>query len=343
VDRLTPARRETLGRVIDLDDFTHVLVDDDGGYADGGTALLGFRDACAETGVAIALYTRVVDFVREGGRVRGAVVERWTGERRVVERRVVRADRLVLAAGSANAWLVRRAAGWEMPTFTSFHQLPYVRNSPDLGLHQVRVDVGEDGDRTAVEVADLPVVSHWRDIYFRPEGSGLVFGVHHRDLQPDDYRPTGGVIDTVRVGLDQVLVDRMVALMPYVPVLSSSGLNLGRSPDDIAGGAYYMNPEELPFEGEVPGTDGTVLYAGSGCGTGFKLGPGVAWLLVQRMTGVPRASRLIGSPALSAERAEYFYPPGTSRAELERLFRPVSEGGRLIEMGAAGIRPGAAR
>jgi hypothetical protein len=139
------------------------------------------------------------------------------------------------------------------------------------------------------------------------------------------------------VGLDQTMIAALLEAMPYFPILSSPGLNLGRSPDDIAGGAYYMNPEELPFEGEVPATGGALFYAGSGCGTGFKLGPGVAWLLVQRMMGVAQSERLIGSHALSAERAIYFYPPGTSRAELLGLFRPRAAGGRLIEMGAAGI------
>ena len=51
----------------------------------------------------------------------------------------------------------------------------------------------------------------------------------------------------------------------------------------------------------------------------------------------------MGLIRLSAERAEYFYPPGTSRDELLRQFRPVSEGGRLIEMGAAGIAVGRER
>jgi glycine/D-amino acid oxidase-like deaminating enzyme len=194
-----------------------------------------------------------------------------------------------------------------------------------------------------VEAIDAPVISHWRDIYFRPEGGGLICGTHHRLLQADDYQPTGGVIDTMRVGLDQVMLDHLLALMPHFPVLASGGLHLGRTPADIPGGSYYMNPEELPFEGEVPGTGGTVFYAGSGCGTGFKLGPGVAYLLAQRLAGVPPEGRLIRSAALSAERAPYFYPPGTSREELLRLFRPVAEGGRLIEMGAAGIAPGAAR
>jgi hypothetical protein len=61
------------------------------------------------------------------------------------------------------------------------------------------------------------------------------------------------------------------------------------------------------------------------------------------MAGLGRENRLIASHALSAERAEYFYPPGTSREELLRQFRPASEGGRLIEMGAAGIAVGQPR
>jgi glycine/D-amino acid oxidase-like deaminating enzyme len=340
-------RRANLEKILDPDDFTHVLVDDDGGFADGGTALTGFLDAGLQAGIAVSLYSRVVDFVRDGGRVTGVVFDRWTqdgAERRVTERVTALAPRIVLAAGRGNSALVRQVAGWEMPTFTSFHQLPYIRNTPDLDFAPARVRIGEPAvGWRELEVIDAPVISHWRNIYFRPEGHGLVCGNHHHALQPDDYQPTGGVLDGMRVGLDQVMLDDVVALMPRFPVLTSNGLNLGRTPADIPGGAYYMNPEELPFEGEVPGTDGSVFYAGSGCGTGFKLGPGVAWLAVERLMGVPREDRLIASPALSVERAEYFYPPGTSQEELLRLFRPVSEGGRLIAIGAAGIAPGTPR
>lgn len=346
-----PARRRNLEKILDVDDFTHVLVDDEGGYADGGTALAGFLEACQQADVAVSLYSTVTEFVRSGDRVTGVTFERWSqrgAERETVCRETVRADRIVLAAGRGNGALVRLAAGWEMPTFTSFHQVPYIRNTSDLDFAQTRYRAGEPAAGwREVEGIDAPVISHWRDIYFRPEGSGLICGTHHRLLQPDAYEPAGGTIDagsfTMRVGLDQVMVDSLVALMPHFPVLNSGGLNMGRTPADIPGGSYYMNPEELPFEGEVPGTGGTVFYAGSGCGTGFKLGPGVAYLLAQRLAGVPREARLVPSAALSAERAPYFYPPGTGREELLRLFRPVSEGGRLIEMGAAGIAPGAAR
>ncbi len=338
--RLGAGRRRNLERIMDVADSTHVLADDEGGFADGGTALDGFYEACLEAGVRFSLYSTATEFVREGERATGLVLERWSlqgAERHVVGRETVRADRIVLAAGRGNGALVRQAAGWEMPTFTSFHQVPYIRNSPDNDFAQARYTVGPPAARREVEMIDAPTISHWRDIYFRPEGSGLIFGTHHRELQPDDYRPIGGSISGMRVGLDQVMIDTLLDVMPHFPVLGSQGLNLGRTPADIAGGSYYMNPEELPFEGLVPGTGGTVFYGGSGCGTGFKLGPGVSWLLAQRMMGVSRADRLIASHALSAERAAYFYPPGTSREELLAQFRPISEGGRLIEMGAAGI------
>src|SRR5262245_8116606 len=244
---LTAPRRANLEKILDFNDFTHVLVDDDGGFADGGTALTGFLDAGLQAGVAVSLYSRVVDFVRTGGRVTGVVFERWThdgAERRMTERATALAPRIVLAAGRGNGALVRQVAGWEMPTFTSFHQLPYIRNSPDLDFAQARVRIGEPavGWREG-EVIDAPVIPHWRNIYFRPEGDGLVCGNHHHALQPDDYQPTGGIIDnggfTMRVGLDQVMLESVAALMPRFPVLTSNGLNLGRTPADIPGGAYY--------------------------------------------------------------------------------------------------------
>jgi glycine/D-amino acid oxidase-like deaminating enzyme len=337
---LPPGRRRNLERIMAVEDSTHVLADPDGGFADGGTALAGFYEACLDAGVAFSLYSSVRDFIRDGARVSGIVLERWSqrGEaREVVARETVTADRIVLAAGRGNAALVRRAAGWEMPTFTSFHQVPYIKNTADNDFAQTRYRVGPPSAPREIAMIDAPTISHWRDIYFRPEGSGLIFGTHHRLLQPDEYEPIGGEIAGTRVGLDQVMIDTLLEVMPHFPVLGSPGLNLGRSPRDIAGGAYYMNPEELPFEGAVPGTGGTLFYAGSGCGTGFKLGPGVAWLLAERLAGVPRERRLIASAALSAERAAYFYPSGTSCEELLRQFRPAAEGGRLIEMGAAGI------
>ena len=160
-------------------------------------------------------------------------------------------------------------------------------------------------------------------------------GNHHHALQPDDYQPAGGVLDGMRVGLDQVMLDSVVALMPRFPVLTSNGLNLGRTPADIPGGAYYMNPEELPFEGEVPGTDGSVFYAGSGCGTGFKLGPGVP------SPSIPRARAWRSCSASSARSAR---AAGSSRSAppasppAHRADDAVPAAGRTPH-DAAGVKP----
>ena len=50
-----------------------------------------------------------------------------------------------------------------MPTFTSFHQTPYIRNSSDLDFAQVRYPVGEPatGWREVEAIADAPLVSRW--------------------------------------------------------------------------------------------------------------------------------------------------------------------------------------
>jgi glycine/D-amino acid oxidase-like deaminating enzyme len=339
-----PAKRKTnLRKILELDDVTHVLTDGYGGYADGGTALLAFYEAALSRGVHVSLNSSVVDFLRAGDCIQGVAVERWVsgpgGTRERVRLEEIRARHVVLAAGQHNGRLVRLATGLEMPTFPSYHQTPYIRNTAELDLEQEPNEPPAAGERCAA-----PVISHWRDLYLRPEGSGLLVGGHHSLLHPDDYRPVGGVIDMggsrLQVGVDQVLLDKLLASMEYFPVLMSNGLNLGKRPSDISGGVYYMNPEEAPFEGQVPGAHGTLSYIGSGCGNGFKVGPGVAYLLFQRLCGVPLADRLIETPALSAERATYFFPKGTSRSELLGLFRPVEEGGRLRHRGSAGIASG---
>src|SRR5262249_33674552 len=157
-------------------------------------------------------------FLREKERVTGLVLERWSQpgtDRQVVARETVRADRIVLAAGRGNAALVRAAAGWGMPTFTSVHQVPDLRNSAANDFAQRRYTVGPPGARREVELIDAPTISHWRDIYFRAEGSGMIFGTHHRELQADDYQPRGGEIGGLRVGLDQVMIDTLLDVMPH--------------------------------------------------------------------------------------------------------------------------------
>src|SRR5262249_31354623 len=59
LERLSSGRRRNLERILDVDDSTHVLADEEGGFADGGSALTGFLEACLEAGVCVSLYSHV--------------------------------------------------------------------------------------------------------------------------------------------------------------------------------------------------------------------------------------------------------------------------------------------
>ena len=354
--RLSPERAGNLGKLLDVDDVTHVLVDDHGGYADGGTTLLAFLEACLDHGVDIVRQCCVSGLVRDGERVSGVRYQRWRsrpGEDGAASREVtaegqIRCQAVIVAAGAGSRRLIERCCDLRMPTFPTFHQTPMIENTPDTAFamrsYARHEPNGEGAGRTfQVSTVDLPVISHWRDLYFHSEGSGVTVGAHHRELHDEDYVPVGGSVgegDTaIEVGLSQVLVDKIIEHMEYFPALAGDGLRLGRRPSDVPGGFYVMNPEELPFEGPVPGTGDALFYIGSGSGTGFKLGPGLAYLLAQRIAGVPKDERLVTGDSLSVERNQYFYPGDTTDAKLLALFDP--DAGRFRHLGASGIKQSA--
>lgn len=351
---LPAARAENLPRIFDLGDVTHVLVDEHGGHADGGATLLAFFRAGLEQGVHFSLYSTVTGFRREGRAITGAILDRWKSRplpaggtvREVLRTEEVRLARTVIAAGLGSRRLLE-AVGLQVPFFLIHCQTPYARSTAHFPLsleeHPPPTGGKAEGSPSNLQLAALPAISHWRDFYFRPEGPGVLIGIHERTLYDEGYLPQGGKLslgDTLLpAGVAQPLLDRLIAHLDRFPLFGSPGLNLGRRPEEVPGGFYVINPEELPFEGEVPGTEETLYFIGSGSGTGFKLGPGVAYLLSQRLMGIPREERQIASVALSAERARYFYPRETSNACLRGLFEGTSEGGRFKQMGASGIAP----
>ena len=355
-DTLSAGRRANLGKLLDIDDVTHVLVDDLGGYADGGSSLIAFLEACLEHGVDVVRQCRITGFLREGERVNGVRYERWRSGnaadrttdrsgRETTAEGTVRCGAVVVAAGAGSRRLIERECDVKMPTFPTFHQTPMVENTPDTAFAMTsytREEPSGVGQLRTFEIStvDLPVISHWRDLYFHSEGNGVTVGAHQRELNDEDYVPVGGKIgegdDAVEVGLSQVLLDKIIDNMDHFPALAGDGLRLGRRASDVPGGFYVMNPEELPFEGPVPDTGESLFYIGSGSGTGFKLGPGLAYLLAQRMAGVPKDERLVSGNTLSVERNQYFYPATVTDAELRPLFHPAS--GRFRHVGASGIR-----
>ncbi len=64
LQRLPAACAENLPRIFDLEDVTHVLVDENGGHADGGSTLLTFFRAGLEHGVHFSLYSTVYSTVK---------------------------------------------------------------------------------------------------------------------------------------------------------------------------------------------------------------------------------------------------------------------------------------
>jgi glycine/D-amino acid oxidase-like deaminating enzyme len=354
LDKVGPARKANLAKVFHASDVTHVLVDDNGGYADGGTALLAFLEAALDAGADVARLSTVTGLVREAGAVRGVRYRRWRSRsdgdggtvRETTVEGEIRCGAVIVAAGAGSRRLLERELGVRMPTFPTYHQTPMVENTAEVGFSRTsfpREVASEDGSVETREVitADLPVISHWRDLYFHSEGMGLTVGAHHRELHSEDHVPRGGKIalddTTVEVGLSQVLLDKILDNLDHFPVLASQALRLGKRPEDVPGGFYIMNPEELPFEGPVPDAGG-LFYIGSGSGTGFKLGPGLSYLLAQRLTGVPQSERLIQDDTLSVERNRYFFPADTTDEQLRALFDPAS--GRFRNVGASGVGSG---
>ncbi len=351
---MSAARADNVRRLLDVDDITHALVDERGGYADGGSALIAFLEGCLEHGVDVVRQCHATGLVREGGSIVGVRYERWkrsgmeSGEaldgREVVASGEIRCGTVILAAGVGSRRFIERECALRMPTLPTYHQTPMIENTPDVGFTETtyeRKSVTSSGAARTFDVTtvDLSVISHWRDLYFHSEGSGVTVGAHHRELHDESYKPVGGRIggdvDAIEVGLSQVLVDKILENLDYFPALGGDGLRLGSKPIDVPGGFYVMNPEELPFEGPVPGTDERLHYIGSGSGTGFKLGPGLARLLAERLAGVPPEDRLVAGDTLSVERAEYFYPASTTDDELLALFDVTA--GRFRHMGASGI------
>jgi glycine/D-amino acid oxidase-like deaminating enzyme len=332
ISQLESIWRSNVERCFDQEDFTHVVWEDDGGWADGSGSLRLFAAAARRHDVEIVFNTRVTDFKRKGDRVIGVLAARPNHPD--AEPLIINADVVVLAAGLWLRHLVERATGLRMPVVPMYHQIVIAHTSPEFPLSTTQVSVAGGHTRTIVAI---PVISYWRDSYFRPEGDGILIGLHHSELQAEDYVPRGGELPGgIRVGLDQAMLDALVASAPQIPLLAEGAIKLGSRAEDLSGGHYVMNPEEMPFEGPVPGTDHSLFVIGSGCGTGFKLGPGVARLLADRLLGHVRSFKETGH-ALSIERAEYFYPSTTPDSDLHGLFKPVQAGGRFRHIGAAGV------
>ena len=132
----------------------------------------------------------------------------------------VMAERVVVAAGAAGPGLVEVGLGALTP-----HRRAY-RQSPRLN--------GPSSNRSPVLRAG--------GFTLRPQGGGytVIPPIPHPD--PWDYRPGGGRLLGVPVGLRREVLEAMLEMLEALPALASEALEVGRSLADVPG-AWLALPE----------------------------------------------------------------------------------------------------
>jgi len=230
-----------------LDDVAAAVYEPDGGYADATAAVNGFAEGAVRAGASIRTRTRVSAVRVDAGRVTGV---------ELADGRHVRSPRVLLAAGP---WTndVLATVGSSVPTFA---------------------------ERNVVAVLHLPgraktvlpsvFSDRSRRYYARPDGESVILlGGRTSRTAPVD-------------GLDRF--DRAVPLDESAEIVGRAGERLPQlGTADIRpgfAGLYDVSPDGLPIVGPVPGVKGLFVWTGTS-GHGFRLAPGLAALLVERMGG----------------------------------------------------------
>jgi sarcosine oxidase subunit beta len=148
---------------------------------------------------------------------------------------------LVVLTGGPKLAEVGRLAGLRIPAGGVRHQVAVTERHPDLDPGRVPM------------VFDLAA-----GLYWRPEESGLLFGMSNPDEPPGENRE-----------VDEAYLARMRArLAALVPV--TAGLGLRR----IWAATIDYTPDHLPIIGRAPGLDHVTVACAAGAG--MMWGPGVA-------------------------------------------------------------------
>lgn len=225
----------------------------EGGYGSAEAVALHYGHGAVRLGADLLLATRARPL--GGG---GLELERLAFERdmrlRVVRRDRLRADRVVVAAGAASAALLEAGLGRPVTLPRAFEQYPRLEARGRLPL--------ADG-RVALPVIAAPGAT------LRPHGDGLLVVPDPLAPDPAGYRPVGGRLLGVPVGLRRELVDALLAA-PRLRFLAWEGLDLGKSAERLRGAWQLLGPTRAEALGE-----GWVLLAGGR--DGFALGPAAAW------------------------------------------------------------------
>jgi glycine/D-amino acid oxidase-like deaminating enzyme len=253
-----------------VDDVELAAYEPDSGYGDGAGVANDFLARARELGVIYLPRTQAYELLRENDKVKG-----------------VRSDQgdfhapIVIAAAGPWTRPLFRAAGFDLPIETEFHQVAILKNA--AGMHSGGCACIDSGSAT----------------YFRPDGHdktliGDFYGT--RPIDPDNFpqRPSDESLET--------LIERACLRLPK---LENAEVMRGVT------GVYDMTPDSRPLLGEIPSIRG--LYACAGfSGMGFKISPAVG--LVMSELVLDGASTTVD---ISAFRPERFAEGQPIKAEYE--------------------------
>ncbi|GMA16245.1 hypothetical protein GCM10025871_25760 [Deinococcus metallilatus] len=112
----------------------------------------------------------------------------------------------------------------------------------DLGLHTAHGRAYRQLPRLNTPSTDQTPTLRAGGLTLRPQHGGftLVPPIHHRD--PHGYRPTGGRLTSVPVGVRRETLEDLIRLMDALPPLSTDALEVGHSLADVPG-AWLALPQ----------------------------------------------------------------------------------------------------
>lgn len=264
---LGEARILALTSMLEPEHFPAVYWDRQAAYAHVEAAALAFGFAAVKLGLDLMLNTRAE-----------SISERVLGLKRLeynryMQRVIVKEERLsvktvIVALGSKTAGFIEAALGEVLPYKQVYRQYPRIEADKRLPLKAGRVD--------------LPIIQA-SGFYIRPQGEGLLIVPPDLPADPAGYKPIGGKLMGVRVGLRRELLECFLEAMPDLTLLAWESLNLGKSLTNVRGSWDSITPGGLPEWRQVTGSSWYSLIGGR---HGLALGIAEAYDLAASLAGL---------------------------------------------------------
>ena len=221
------------------DDFDVAAYEPESGYAAPSDTAMALMNAARAGGARLVQDCEVTGLEMAGGRVQGVQTTQGAF-----------AAPVVVNAAGAWAGKLNQLAGLDLPYDTWRHDTMFVKRPAEIGP-------------THPTVIDFP-----RELYFRPEGSGLTL------VGLEDGNPLGESPDSdtehARAGFVERAIDR---ICERVPAMEKGALHSAH------GGYDGITPDQNPMLGPA-GPDGFYLDCGFS-GTGFKTAPAVGLCMAE--------------------------------------------------------------